>query len=214
MGNLQFAIVSTDILIMRKNGNAVEVAIKEVHRPPHYVHMDGFVGGMLRPDETAAEAARRIISEKTKLDVRHIFLTPLKFYDRVDRDKRGRVISIAYIGIMDRVAEATDDITWVPVRKIGRLAYDHNEMRDDVLLYMKDHLFITNIALHFMPKEFTIAELKTLYEYLLGRDVDKRNFYKFVEELPMEVTSAFTTEGRGRPAKLYKKLATKGLFIS
>lgn len=198
---------------MRKNGNVVEVAIKEVHRPPHYVHVDGFVGGMLRPDETAEEAARRIITEKTKLDARHIFLTPLKFYDRIDRDKRGRVISIAYLGIMDCVAGATDDIKWVPVQNVGRLAYDHNEMRDDMLLYMKDHLFITNIALHFMPKEFTIANLKALYEYLLGHDVDKRNFYKFVEGLPLQATKTFTKEGRGRPAMLYKKLATKAFFL-
>ncbi len=214
MGNLKFAIVATDILLMRRNGAIVEVALKSVHRPPHYVNIDAFIGGIVHPTETGEHAARRIISEKTNLNPAHVSLTPLKFYDRIDRDKRGRVISIAYIGIIDKGLATEEGVRWVPLSKLPRLAYDHNEMHGDMLVFMKNHLFITSIALHFLPKEFTIAELKILYEYLLGREIDKRNFYKFVEELPIQATNRLTGTGRGRPAKLYKKLVTRGFFIT
>ncbi len=213
MEKLQFAIVATDILIMRKNDDIVEVAVQTVDRPPHYININAFIGGVLHPDETTEQAAKRIISEKTKLNPKHVFFTPLKFYDRIDRDKRGRVIAIAYLGIMENVTDELG-VTWLPIHNLRRLAYDHNEMLDDMLTYMKNHLFVTNIALHFMPKEFTIAKLKTLYEYLLGHEIDKRNFYKFVEELPIRTTSKLTKEGRGRPAMLYKKLPTKSFFLS
>jgi len=214
MENLKFAIVSTDVLIIRKNADVIEVALQEVNRPPHYVHINGFIGGIVRPTETGLEAAKRIIKDKTGLDTRNIFLTPLKFYDQVNRDRRGRVISIAYIGIMDKITHEGKNVSWVPLCGVSRLAYDHNEMQKDVLTYMHDHLFITNIALHFMPKEFTIAELKKVFDYLLGKTIDKRNFYKFAEELPIQSTKKVTTEGRGRPAMLYKKLSTNGLFLA
>ena len=216
MTKLQFAIVATDILIVRMKDKTVEVAIQPVHRPPHYINMNAFIGGIVKPEETSEVAAGRIIHEKTGLDRKQIFLTPLKFYDGLSRDKRGRVISIGYIGIMNSVAPSTHETRWVPLHHKEHYAYDHNEMLLDMQEYMKHHLYTTTIALRFMPKEFTIATLQTLYEYLLGKVVDKRNFYKFVEELPIESTGVRTTEGRGRPAMLYKKLpkADKEFYLS
>jgi 8-oxo-dGTP diphosphatase len=216
MTKLQFAIVATDVLIMRMRAGMVEVATQAIHRPPHYTHISAFIGGILKPEETSLHAATRIIREKTALDPKHIFLTPLKFYDRVDRDRRGRVIAIAYIGIMDSIAEASAQTAWLPLRQVGHLAYDHNEMQGDLLTYMQEHLFRTTIALRFMPKEFTIAQLKTLYEYFLDKSIDKRNFYKFIAELPIKETGVYAKEGRGRPAMLYKKasLTEKDFYLA
>lgn len=216
MNKPEFAIVATDVLIVRMRAGVVEVATQAIHRPPHYTNISAFIGGVLKPTETSLHAAVRIIKEKTGLDGKRVFLTPLKFYDRVDRDLRGRVIAIAYVGIMDDIVKTGTETVWLPLRSVGRLAYDHNEMQKDILTYMQEHLFITSIALRFMPKEFTIAQLKALYEYLLGKDIDKRNFYKFIEGLPIKETGRLAKEGRGRPAMLYKKdlLSEKDFYLA
>ena len=214
MEPLKFAIVSTDVIIMRMKAGIVEIAAQSVNRPPHYVNILGFIGGVLRPDETSKDSASRIIKEKTGLDSTKVFLHPLKFYDSIERDKRGRVVSLAYLGVINHTDEAGSGLEWLPLHTTKKLAYDHNEMLFDARTYLRNHLYISTIALLFMPSEFTIAELMTTYEYILSKKIDKRNFYKFAEELPIVATKQYLQQKRGRPAVIYKKAKNIEFFLS
>jgi 8-oxo-dGTP diphosphatase len=209
--HLRFAIVSTDIIVLRNNNGVIEYATQLVNRPPHYDGIPGFVGGVLASGETALEAAQRIITEKTTLTTKAINFLPLGFYDAVDRDLRGRVVSLAHIGILSSVEDG--GLEWYPLYTKKRLAYDHTRMLEDTVAYLSSHLFISTLALYFLPKTFVISELKNIFDYIQGEVVDKRNFYKFIETFPVEATDELKSVGRGRPAQIYKKKSYKNFFL-
>lgn len=209
---IQFAIVSTDIVLLRNNNGVVEYATKIVQRPPHYDGVPGLIGGVLLPEEVSLVAAQRILGEKTTIKNTPIHFFPLGFYDAVDRDKRGRVVSLAHIGILSSY-EGDYNLEWHPLFKKVVLAYDHNLMIKDTIEYIRTHLFISVVALHLMPFTFIISDLKNLFDYIKGEEIDKRNFYKFLESYPIEETKDIKKSGRGRPAQVYKKKVYKQFFL-
>lgn len=210
--DLRFAIVATDIVLLRNNDGILEYATQTVNRPPHYDGIQGFLGGVLNPEETSCEAAERIIQEKSKLTISNITFLPLGFYDAVDRDLRGRVVSLAHIGIVEN-ADNESGLTWHPLYTKSRLAYDHNTVLKDTIEYIQAHIFITVLALYFLPARFIVSELKNIFDYVQGEKIDKRNFYKFLATLPIEETKEIRKVGRGRPAIVYKKKVSKGFFL-
>lgn len=209
---LRFAIVATDIVLLRNNGGVIEYATKIVTRSPHYDNVPGLLGGVLLPNEVSLDAAKRIIKEKSGIAETQVQFLPLGFYDAVDRDLRGRVVALAHVGIMEKCDEDYG-LTWYPLFKKVHLAYDHNKMLEDTVAYLKSHMFVSVVALHFLPKTFVISDLKSLFDYVTGEVVDKRNFYKLLELFPIEATKELKSEGRGRPAQIYKKKAFKGFFL-
>ncbi len=210
---LRFAIVATDIVLLRNNDGVIEFATQTVNRPPHYVDIPGFLGGVLLPDEISLDAAKRIIQEKANLGTTPVTYFPLGFYDAVDRDLRGRVVSLAYMGILESFTSDCG-LEWHPLLQTKKLAYDHSRMLADVVTYFKEHLFVSTVMLYCMPKTFIISDLKKVYEYVAEKGIDKRNFYKFLESLPIKVTTELRQAGRGRPAQVYKKVPHKGIFLT
>ena len=136
----------------------------------------------------------------------------LGFYDAVDRDPRGRVVSLAHIGIIDHCDEDYG-LQWIPLPKKVKLAYDHNHILEDAVRYLQEHAFISSILLNFVKDEFVISELKNTFDAILGKEVDKRNFYKFLDELPVKATTKERKLLKGRPAKVYKKAKKIPFFL-
>lgn len=209
---LRFAVVATDVVLMRMKNGTLEYATKLVDRPPHFVNVPGLLGGVLHPTEVALDAVRRIVREKSSMhDVfPHIFR--LGFYDEVGRDPRGRVVSLAHIGIIEDSKE-DHGLEWLPLGKKVKLAYDHNHILDDAITYLREHAFISSVLLNFMKDEFVISELKAVFDNVLGKEVDKRNFYKFLDELPVKPTTKERKLLKGRPAKVFKKAKKIPFFI-
>ncbi len=211
--DIRFAIVSTDIILLRENEGDIEFGVMDIDRPPYYVHMEGFVGGVLRPEETALMASHRILEEKTSIKPSEVQFFPLGFYDDPKRDERGRVVALAYLGILTGSGEEYG-LTWYPLYKKAKFAYDHTLMLRDTIEYLKSHLYVSTIALAFLPKHFVVSKLKAIFDYIEGEEIDKRNFYKFLDTYPVEKTKELQSEGRGRPALIYKKKQTKAFFLS
>lgn len=209
---LRFAVVATDVVLMRMKNGTIEYATQLVNRPPYFVHVPGLLGGVLLPKEVALEAVARIVKEKSLLKdiIPHIF--SLGFYDAVDRDPRGRVVTLAHIGIIED-SENDFGLEWLPLNKKTKLAYDHNHIVEDAIKYLREHAFISSILLNFVADEFVISELKSVFDSILGKEVDKRNFYKFLDELPVSATRKERKLQKGRPAKVYKKAKKLPFFI-
>lgn len=121
-------------------------------------------------------------------------------------------MSLAYVGIVEE-SVSLENVLWLSLHTKKKLAYDHNLMLEDAKKYIKDHMFLSTIMLHFMEEEFVVSDFKKLFEGLLGEELDKRNFYKFLERLPMKFTDKMKSSGRGRPAQICKKTKETSSFF-
>lgn len=171
-------------------------------------------GGFVLPDEDLPAAAMRELCEETslRLDIRH--LEQLKTYGRPDRDYRSRVVSVAYLAVAANLPaphHGTDAIgaDWYPAEPIinsaGNLAFDHHEILADAVERARSKLEYTTLATAFCEAEFTVAELRRIYEIVWGTELDPRNFHRKLTSTDfLERTGKTTTRDGGRPAALYR----------
>lgn len=165
-------------------------------------------GGFVRIDESVDEAARRELREETGLS--RVFLEQLYTFGELGRDPRERVVSVAYYALVklsdQRVHAATDarDAAWFPVAKTPRLAFDHAEILATGVERLRGKVRYRPIGFELLPERFTLTQLQRLYEIVLDRTLDKRNFRKKVLSLGvLDQLDELAQNGAHRPARLY-----------
>jgi len=212
----RFAALATDVVVLGFHDGELHGLVSDVDRPPHYVGIPGFLGGMVTESETARAACERILLEKGGLS--DVYVEQLYTFSDVKRDKRNRVVSVAYLCLVrpDTVATYSHPSAYfMPVKKMKKLAYDHNEMLVVAVARLQGKLSYTNIAQHVLPRHFTLSELQSVYEVILKKDFDKRNFRKKILALNIVTDTGLVQEGvKNRPAALYKFSSQKLQEIS
>lgn len=176
-------------------------------------------GGWVRPDENLDEAATRELSEETGLARLRTHQEQLRSYGEVSEDPQGRVFSVAYLvlapGAPDPAPDSAAGRGWTPVDEALRLrlARDHNRILADGLDRARAKLEYTSLATVFCPAEFTVAELRGVYEAVWGRSLDPRNFHRKITGTPglLVECGRLRQEGPGRPAALYRAGRTRVL---
>jgi len=164
-------------------------------------------GGFVRQTENLEAAAKRELTEET--GVKDIYLKQIGAYGDVARDPRGRVISVAFLALIspDHDLKATSDALdakWYPIDALPELAFDHDQIIKQALSDLRFEIQTTNLAYQILPKKFTLTHLQQLYESVLGKSLDKRNFRRRILEMDvLKETSETFMEGAHRPAKLY-----------
>ena len=139
-------------------------------------------GGFVRIDESVDDAARRELREETGLG--DVFLEQLFTFGALDRDPRGRVVSVAYYALVNladhRLQSGTDAraARWVPVLEARGLAFDHDQILAVALERLRAKVRYQPIGFEMLPELFKLSQLQALYEAILGRPLDKRNFRK------------------------------------
>ena len=175
-------------------------------------------GGFVHIDEELDRAAQRELEEET--GVKNIFLKQLGAYGGVKRDPRGRVLSVAFLALIDynnKLKASTDAAAaeWFSVYDLPKVAFDHKNIIDDALKQLRYEIQTTNIAFQILPKKFTLTELQKVYEAVLDKKLDKRNFRKRIKELNMLIELNETKmEGAHRPAQLHSFSSKKYESIS
>lgn len=173
-------------------------------------------GGFVLEDEGLLEAARRELAEETGLDDRRMHLEQLATYGAPRRDPRMRVVSVAYLAFAAELPEpsaGTDaaEASWRSVADLlagtGRLAFDHAQILTDGLERARAKLEYSPLATAFCRSDFTVAELRHVYEVVWGAALDPRNFHRKVTGSPgfLVPTGKRTTRNGGRPAQLYRR---------
>ena len=216
--------VAVDIVLFTIHGGALRVLLVKRLAPP-FRGAWSLPGGFVRRDESVDEAALRELQEETGIST--VYLEQLYTFGDLDRDPRGRVISVAYYAVVDwgqfqvgartRLASAR----WFPVNRLPRLAFDHKRIMGYALERLRNKVNYTSVAFQLLPKTFAFSELQRAYEVIVGQRLDKRNFRKKMLQLGiLRDTGKRRTEGRQRPARLYSftetrviKLQEKGIIV-
>jgi 8-oxo-dGTP diphosphatase len=166
-------------------------------------------GGFVRMEETLDDAARRELREETGL--KDVYLEQLYTFGDVRRDPRGRVVSVAYYALVNladhSVQAATDasDAAWFAASDLPRLAFDHDRILDAASQRLKGKVRYQPIGFELLPEKFTLSQLQRLYETVLERPLDKRNFRKKILSMGVLVeTDEVQQDVAHRAARLYR----------
>lgn len=176
--------VTTDCVIFTFQDNKLKLLLIQRGIEP-YQGQWALPGGFLRMDETADECARRELQEET--GVENCEVRQFKTFSRPDRDPRERVITIAYYALIkpQAVAGADDAMhaEWIDVDSLPSLAFDHAEIIKEALARLRADIFFEPVGFQLLDDSFTMPELQRVYEAILGREFDRRNFAKKMKHL-------------------------------
>jgi len=161
--------------------------------------------------ESLEDAARRELREETGADVD--YLEQLYTFGKPGRDPRGRVISVAFMALTRSKAhevQGADDAAeaqWVSIDAVAlscNLAFDHDEILTKAIDRLRAKVRYEPIGFNLLPPKFSLTQLQRLYEAILGRDLDKRNFRKRILAMGILVESGKQTKTPHRAALLYR----------
>src|SRR5215467_9871665 len=188
--------------------------------PPHQGAW-ALPGGFVLEREDLVDAAWRELAEETGLGaaVNRAHLEQIATYGDPRRDPRGRVVTVAYLALLPDLPTpvAGSDAAaaaWVDVAEGRRLAFDHARILADGVERARSKLEYTSLGAAFCPPEFTVAQLREVYEAVWGTPLDPRNFHRKVTTTEgfVEPTGGTTTGDRGRPARLYRRGSADVLY--
>lgn len=139
-------------------------------------------GGFVYVDEDLIHAPARRLHDLTGL--KDVFLREIGVFGKIDRYPLRRVITIGYYALIKisdyniHVGEDAQEVQWVSVNELPELPFDHAEIFDEALIKLRKHVRYEPIGYNLLPEKFTITQLQTLYEVILNKQIDNRNFRK------------------------------------
>ncbi|GAA4188746.1 NUDIX domain-containing protein [Microbacterium oryzae] len=202
--------MSTVIFSLRSRPEADTLMIPLVRRTRDpFADAWALPGGWLDEREGLDDAASRTLAETTALSPS--YLEQLYAFGDVDRSPT-RVVSVVYWALLrsdlvdaQRASEdAPENVEWFDVDDLPALAFDHNRIVEYALWRLRNKVGYSRIAHGLLPDEFTLTELREVYEAVLGRRLDPSNFRRLLEgSEALLPTESFRT-GKHRPARLYR----------
>lgn len=221
--------VSVDCVVVGFDGEQFRVLlVRQVGK-----RSDGEFNGLKLPgspiymDEDLDDAAKRVLTELTGL--KNIRMNQFKAYGSKDRTadpndvlwlehfhlleegKVKRIVTIAYLALLkinqrNRRLSSTYDACWVPVSEVKSLAFDHNRILDDAMEVVRHYVEASpSVMFDLLPRKFTVAQFRVLYQLVYGKEIDIRNFHKKIAMMPYLVPLEEKEQGvRHRAARYYK----------
>jgi 8-oxo-dGTP diphosphatase len=200
--------LTVDVVVFALDEEDLQVMLVERDLKP-FAGQWALPGGFVRVDESLEDAARRELEEETGL--KNIFLEQLFTFGDLNRDPRERVVTVAYYALVNfeghDVHASTDarNAAWFAVNDLPKLAFDHEKILKTAHERLKGKVRYQPIGFELLPEKFTLRQLQHLYEVILDRELDKRNFRKKV--LGMEIvkeTNEIEKDVAHRAARLYR----------
>lgn len=197
--------ITVDTVILTIKNNALQVLLIRREKEP-FIGKWAIPGGYVRMSENLEQAAVRVLKEKT--DVDNVYLEQLYTFGDPLRHPDSRVITCVYFALVryeDVKVMASDDVAWYPVDELPPLAFDHKEIIDYTRARTRLSLRSCPVAYQLLKEKFTLTEMQRVYELIMGKELDKRNFRKKVlgTEGLIELDE-YTKASSKRPARLYQ----------
>jgi 8-oxo-dGTP diphosphatase len=215
--------VTVDIVVFTIQSEALKVLLVKRGIDPFKDKM-ALPGGFVLTSEGLDDAALRELREET--GVSDLYLEQLYSFGDPGRDPRDRVVTVAYYALISadrsRLTPGTDatEAAWYPLSKLPPLAFDHRQILDYAIERLRNKLEYTTVGFQLLPERFTLTELQGVYEAILGKKLDKRNFRRKIELLKILKPTSEYRRGDQRPARLYRfaaarfeKLKDKGILF-
>lgn len=216
---------TVDTVAFAVHQSTLEVLLIKRKHDPFKAHW-ALPGGFLRDDDQTLEAAatRELYAET---NVSNVYLEQLYTFGDLGRDPRGRVITVSYLALLReeelelRASADASGVAWWPVNDLPTLAFDHNSIVTYAYQRLKYKIEYSPAAFKLIPDKFTLRDLQTVYEAVLGRPIDNRNFRKkFLASGVLKELDETSREASFRPARLYafsdndfEKLPDKPVFV-
>jgi 8-oxo-dGTP diphosphatase len=203
--------VTVDIVIFTIQEGVLKVLLIKRAIPP-FLGQCAIPGGFVHEDEDLDQAALRELQEES--GVTDVYLEQLYSFGDPNRDPRGRVITVAYFALIspDRKLMAGSDAAaaaWYPIDQLPPLAFDHATILNYALQRLRNKLEYTTVGFQLLPEKFTLTELQAVYEAILGKTLDKRNFRRKMSLLRILKPLREHRRGGQRPAQLYRFVAAR-----
>jgi 8-oxo-dGTP diphosphatase len=200
--------VTVDCVVFGWGGDALELMLVRRAAEP-FRDRWALPGGFAQIDEDLEDAARRELEEET--GTAHLYLEQLYTLGAPDRDPRGRVITVAYyalVSLADHPVRGGSDAVeaaWFATGDLPPLAFDHAEIVALARDRLRAKVRYAPVGFELLPSRFTLTQLQRLYEVILERDLDKRNFRKKVLSLGLLIATGERETGvPRRAAQLYR----------
>jgi 8-oxo-dGTP diphosphatase len=204
------SVFSIDCVIFGFEAGELKILLIERNEDP-YKGALALPGYIVEQEEGLDDAAERILYELTGL--RDLHMQQFHTFGDVDRHPQGRVITVAYYALIRLtgqkevrpITQVARKAFWHPVNELPKLAFDHSEIFKTGFNKIRRRLNYQPIAFELLPEKFTLTQLQSLYEAVLSKKLDKRNFrkkmlsYGFLKELDEKQKGVSY-----RAAKLYK----------
>jgi 8-oxo-dGTP diphosphatase len=208
--------VAVDLAVLTVRDDQLQIMLVERGIEPYYGKLALPGGFLASTSEDIDVAAARELAEETGLRADGLHLEQLRTYGTPDRDPRQRVITVCYLAFVPNLPTPlaggdAQAATWLPVDKVLRkravLAFDHKRIVADAVERARSKIEYTTLAAAFCENEFTVADLRRVYEIIWGHPLDPRNFHRKVTGVDefLEPTGQRTTRLGGRPAALFRK---------
>lgn len=205
------SVFSTDCVIFGYDEGELKILLIERNEEP-FKDWWALPGYLVEHNESLDLAAERILYELTGL--RGIFMEQFYTFGNVGRHPQGRVVTIAYYAMI-RLCGTKDlkplnrnyakKAFWHPVNGLPKLAFDHTQIFEKGFEKIRRKITYQPIAFELLPEKFTLTQLQHLYEVILNKKLDKRNFRK--KMLNYGILKELDEKQKGvsyRAAKLYK----------
>lgn len=200
--------VTTDCVVFGLDDDDLKVLLIQRGQEP-FKDRWALPGGFAEIGESLDNTALRELEEETGLQ--DVFLEQLFAFSDPNRDPREHVITIAYYALVNladhKVNAATDarDATWFGIDDVPGLAFDHDNILRVAYERLRGKIIYRPICFELLPDKFTLRMLQKVYEIVLRRDLDKRNFRKKILSMGiLEKLGEKETAVGHRPARLYR----------
>lgn len=226
--------VTTDSVVLGFDNEELNILLIKRNLDP-FKDTWALPGGFLREDDmTAKDGAYRELKEETSIKLDGIYLEEFKSYSDRYRDPRERVITIAFLALVQKSdyinvkgADDAKEAKWFSIKEIPELAFDHKKIVEDALESLKRRIHFEPIAFHLLNNKFTLSQLQNVYIAILNPPEgfntlrDRRNFPRKIAALRYIKPTGEKLEGTPYKApelytfdeEEYQQVKDKGLWL-
>lgn len=204
--NTVFVEVLTNIFTVEKGKLKILLARKNTEPYKGYWELPNKI---LSNEETLEETKKKILEET--IGTSNIYTEQNYTFSKLDRNPNNRILATSYIGLIDsktieiKNKKNENNWEWFTINELPKIAFDHKEVIENATELLKTKLVSANILKKLFPSDFTLPELQEIYENIMNKKLDRRNFRKKFINLGLIEDTGYKSEGRsGRPAKLYR----------
>lgn len=203
MDTISHPRVAAVMVILSIHEGELKVALYKRVRDP-FKDILSLPAGLLLEGEALETAASRVLAEKT--GITRVYLEQLHTFGDVKRDPVDRTIGVSYFAFVPFLEIKNDRqaAEWTNVRELPELAFDHTKIVNYALSNIREKILFSNIVHSLLPDSFTLTQLQKIYEIILEKTIDKRNFRKKILSMDILQKANGVSSGRQRPAQLYK----------